>query len=69
MDGEFDKVKPEVELHDINISTAREHVVEIEGYHRILKESCRCVLSYMRPVGCNAYQYLHKQIVIHLIYF
>ena len=23
----------------------------------------------MRPVGCNAYQYLHKQIVIHLVYF
>ena len=23
----------------------------------------------MRPVGCNAYQYLHKQIVIRLVYF
>ena len=26
MDGEFEKVKPEVELIDINISAAREHV-------------------------------------------
>ena len=26
MDGEFEKVKPEVELLDINISSAREHV-------------------------------------------
>ena len=26
MDGEFEKVKPEVELIDINISVAREHV-------------------------------------------
>ena len=23
----------------------------------------------MRPVGCNTYQYLHKQIVIRLVYF
>ena len=23
----------------------------------------------MRPVGCNAYQYIHKQIVIRLVYF
>ena len=28
MDGEFEKIKPEVEL-DINISAAREHVGEI----------------------------------------
>ena len=26
MDGEFEKVKPEVELLEINISAAREHV-------------------------------------------
>ena len=36
MDGEFEKVKPEVELIDINISAAREHVGEIERYHRTL---------------------------------
>ena len=29
MDGEFKKIKPEVEL-DVNISAAREHVGEIE---------------------------------------
>ena len=68
MDGEFKKIKPEVEL-DINISAAREHVGEIERYHRILKESRRCVLSDMRPIGSDAYQYLHKQIVIRLVYF
>ena len=33
MDREFEKIKPEVEL-DINISAAREHVGEIERYHR-----------------------------------
>ena len=68
MDGEFEKVKPEVELIDINISAACEHVGEIERYHRTLKERCRCILSDMRPVGYNTYQYLHKQIVIQLVY-
>ena len=69
MDGEFEKIKPEVTLLEINISAAREHVGEIERYHRTLKERCRCVLSDMRPVGSNAYQFLHKQIVIRLVYF
>ena len=69
MDGEFEKVKPEVELLDINISAAREYVGEIERYHCMLKERCRYVLSDMRPMGCNAYQYLHKHIVICLVYF
>ena len=68
MDGEFEKIKPEVEL-DINISAAREHVGEIERYHRTLKEMCRCVLAGMRPLESDAYQYLHKQIVIWLVYF
>ena len=68
MDGEFEKIKPEVEL-DINISAAKEHVGKIEQYHRTLKERCRCVLSDMRPIGSKAYQYLHKQIVIRLVYF
>ena len=55
MDGEFEKVKPEVELIETNISAAREHVGKIERYHRTFKESCRCVLSDMRPVRCNTY--------------
>ena len=63
MDGEFEKIKAEVEL-DINISAAKEHVGEIERYHCTLKERCRCVLSDMRLIGSKAYQYLHKQIVI-----
>ena len=68
MDREFEKIKPGVEL-DINISAAREHVGEIERYHRTLKERCRCVLAGMRLIGSEAYQYLHKQIVIRLVYF
>ena len=42
---------------------------KIERYHRTLKERCRCVLSEMRPIGSEAYQYLHKKIVIRLVYF
>ena len=55
MDGEFKKIKPKVEL-DINISAAREHVGEIERYHRTLKERYRCVLSGIRPIRSDAYQ-------------
>ena len=55
MDVEFEKIKPEFEL-DINISAAKEHVGEIERYHRTLKERCRCVLSDMSPIGSKAYQ-------------
>ena len=68
MDEEFEKIKPEVEL-DVNISAAREHVGKIERYHCTLKERCICVLSDMRPIGSDTYQYLHKKIVIWLVYF
>ena len=68
MDGKFAKIKPEVEL-DINILAAKEHVGKIERYHRTLKERCRCTLSDMRPIRSKAYQYLHKQIVIRMVYF
>ena len=45
MDREFEKIKPEVELDvnetfDVNNTAAREHVGEIERYHRTLKERC-----------------------------
>ena len=68
MDGEFEKIKPEVEL-DINIPAAREHVGEIERYHHTLRERCRCVLAGIRLIESEAYQYLHEQIVIRLVYF
>ena len=55
--------------NDINISAAREHVGEIERYHHTLKVRCRCVLAGMRLIGSEAYQYLHKQIIIRLVYF
>ena len=69
MDGKFEKFNPEISLVDINISTACEHVTEIERYHRTLKERCRCVLSDMRPLWSNTYKHLHKQITIRLVNF
>ena len=63
MGGEFEKIKPEIMLN-INISAAREHVGEIESFHRTLKEQCRAVLSDMKPIGSGAYMYIHKHIVI-----
>ena len=47
MDGEFDRVKPEISLIELNISVEREHVTEIDWYHCTLKERSRCVLSDM----------------------
>ena len=69
MDREFEKVKPEVELVEINISAAHEDLGKIERYHCMLKKRCICVLSDMRHVGSDAYQYIHKQILISLVYF
>ena len=69
IDGEFYKLKPEISLVKIKISAAREHIAEIEQYHRTLKERSLCFLSYMQMLGSNAYHHLHKQIVIRLVYF
>ena len=51
MDREFEKIKPEMTMVNINISAAREHVGEIERFNRTLRERCRSVLSEMKPWG------------------
>jgi hypothetical protein len=63
MDMEFEKVKTELGLVDVNTTAAREHVAEIERGIRLLKERARCVVKSL------PFQYLPKQIVIHLVYF
>ena len=45
MDGEFEKVKPEISLVDINISAVHEHVAKIERCYCTLKERCLCFFS------------------------
>ena len=68
IDGEFEKVNPEISLRELNISVAHERVAEIEQYHRTFKERCRCVLPDIQPLGSNTYQHLHKKIVIRLFF-
>ncbi|EJK65994.1 hypothetical protein THAOC_13102 [Thalassiosira oceanica] len=64
MDMEFDKVAESLEGEIvINTAAAREHIAEIEREIRHTKERCRCTIS------CLPYTILHKQIVIHLVYF
>ena len=63
MDMEFEKVKDELGLIDVNTTAAREHVAEIERGIRLLKERSRCVVKSL------PFQYLPKQIVIHVVYF
>ena len=46
MDMEFEKVKDEVALVELNTTAAREHVGEIKRSIRVVKERCRCVYTH-----------------------
>ena len=63
MDMEFKKIKDDMGLVDVNTTVAREHMAEIERGICLLKERSRCVVKSL------PFQYLHKQIVIQLVYF
>ena len=66
MDMEFEKVKDQLGMVEVNTTAAREHVGEIERGIRFVKERARCVVTSAKRVGIH---YLHKQIVIRLVYF
>ena len=68
MDMEFEKLKdaPDMELIGVNITAAREHVDKNEQAIRIIKEQSRCVMKTLVITGILN---IHKQIVIHMIYF
>ena len=63
MDMELKKVQDELGLVLVNMMAACEHVREIKHGIEIIKERFRSVMSDLPP------KILHKQIVIHLIYF
>ena len=63
MDMEFEKVRDHFALVEMNTTAAQEHVGEIERHIRTVKERARCIVSD-RP-----FQFLHRQIVIRMIYF
>ena len=63
---EFEKIKDDFELVEVNTTAAREHVGEIERGIRLIKEQSRSVISDLRAAG---FTYLHKIIVVHCVYF
>ena len=63
MDMEFDKIKDLVGLAEVNTTATHEHVAEIEREVCLVKECTRCITSGL------PFDYLHQQIVIHLVYF
>ena len=66
MDMEFEKITDEYNKLVVNITASREHVGEIERAIRHIKDRTRCVVSDLRVAG---FQYLHKWIVVHCLYF
>ena len=48
----------------INTAAPREHLPEIERAIREIKNRCRAILSTL-----PSYDYYHRQIIIHLVYF
>ena len=66
MDREFECIEDDFDKVVVNTSAAREHVGEIERQIRVVKERCRCTNSELREAG---YQYYHRMVIIHLVYF
>ena len=66
MDMEFEKVRDLLPMTEVNTTAAREHVGEIERGIRLLKERVRCYVTMAARAGIL---YLHKLIVIRLVYF
>ena len=63
MDMEFEKVQDELGLVQVNTMATHEHVGEIEHGIWTIKERSRSVMSDF------PFKFLHKQVVIHLVYF
>ena len=63
MDQEFATLESEFDIVEINTTAAREHVDEIEQSIRTIIERGQSILSVL------PYTTLHKQLVIHIIYY
>ena len=63
MDQEFDRVKEEVGLVEINTASSREHLGKIEGMIRIIKERCQEIVSTI------PFKNLPKKFFTNLIYY
>ena len=60
---EFETIKDKIGPMDVNPTVTREYVGKIERDIRLIKERCRCVVKIL------TFRYLHKQIVISMVYF
>ena len=65
MDREFECVKEEIGLVEANTTAAHKHVGDIERYIRVVKERA-CYVKRDMPEDIV---YLHKYIVIWMVYF
>jgi hypothetical protein len=63
MDQEFNKIKDEIKMVEINTTTACRHVGKIERFIQTIKEHSWALVS---DLPCSV---LPRQVVIHLVYF
>ena len=63
MDMEFQKIKDDMGLVDVNTTAAREHVAEIKRSIRLVKERSRCIVKTL------PFCFLNRQIVVQMVYF
>ena len=66
MDMEYVKIKDKLDKMEVNTTTAREHVGEMEQGIWLVKEWIRLVISDLRLAG---FTHLYKMIVVHCVYF
>ena len=60
---EFEKIKDDMGLVDVNTTAAREHVAEIERGICLIKEECQSVVKSL------LFWYMHRKIVTFVVYF
>ena len=53
MDKEFDKIKNDMGLLEVNTKTAREHVAKIERQICLVKERTQCTIAASLECGIN----------------
>ena len=63
MDTELEKVADVICSIKVNTTADREHVGEIECGIRVVKERAQCIVLTL------SFRSLHKEIVIHMIYY
>ena len=63
MDMKFENNSDKIGNTEVNTAAAREHVREIERGIHVIKERAQCIVTTIH------FKSLHKQIVIHIIYY